>query len=106
MSGTHEGGLKAAMTNKARYGKDYYRIQGQKGGQNGYTGGFCSMTPEKRAECGRKGGLISRRGPAKPGQIKPKVKTYTPPKEVFAPTMVVEPEPKPWFKRFFRSKNG
>lgn len=65
MSGTKLGGMKAAATNKLRHGDDFYARIGRRGGQNGHTGGFCSMTPEQRAECGRKGGSISRRGPAR-----------------------------------------
>lgn len=65
MSGTKAGGMKAAATNKLRHGDDFYTRIGRRGGQNGHTGGFCSMTPEQRAECGRKGGSISRRGPAR-----------------------------------------
>lgn len=65
MSGTKAGGMKAAATNKLRHGDDFYARIGRRGGQNGHTGGFCSMTPEQRAECGRKGGSISRRGPAR-----------------------------------------
>ena len=65
MSGTKAGGIKAAKTNKERHGRDFYAKIGQKGGQNGHTGGFASMPYEKVAACGRKGGLISRRGPAK-----------------------------------------
>ena len=64
MSGTKEGGLKAAATNKAKYGKDFYKNAGRKGGQNGHTGGFFA-NPTLAREAGRKGGLISRRGPAK-----------------------------------------
>lgn len=66
MSGTKAGGKKAAVTNMKRYGKDFYRIQGAKGGRNGHTGGFASMPLEKVREAGRKGGSISRRGPSKP----------------------------------------
>ena len=62
MSGTKAGGTKAAATNKAKYGIGFYARIGAMGGHNGHTGGFCSMTPERRAECGRKGGTISRRG--------------------------------------------
>lgn len=40
MAGTKEGGLKAAATNYARHGKDFYSRIGQKGGKNGHTGGF------------------------------------------------------------------
>lgn len=62
--GTKAGGKKAAVTNKLRYGPDFYRHIGAKGGRNGNTGGFASATPEFRRECGRKGGLKSKRGPA------------------------------------------
>lgn len=65
MSGTKAGGLKAAATNKKLYGEDYYVRIGKKGGQNGHTGGFASMDPDRVSECGRKGGHISRRGPAR-----------------------------------------
>ena len=64
MAGTKEGGKKAAATNKAKYGDDFYREMGRIGGRNGHTGGFAS-NPELAREAGRRGGLISRRGPAK-----------------------------------------
>lgn len=63
------GGLKAAATNKARHGKDFYREIGRRGGMNGkgpdYKGGFAA-NPALAAIAGRKGGRISKRGPAKP----------------------------------------
>lgn len=65
MSGTRRGGMKAAATNKLKYGEGFYARIGRKGGQNGHTGGFAAMDPERVRECGRKGGSISRRGPAK-----------------------------------------
>lgn len=65
MSGTIAGGRKAAATNKERHGEDFYSRIGAKGGRNGHTGGFCSMTPVQRAEYGRKGGRKSKRGPAR-----------------------------------------
>lgn len=64
MSGTHEGGRKAAATNIEKHGKDFYRNIGRKGGLNGHTGGFAA-NPELAREAGRKGGLISKRGKAK-----------------------------------------
>lgn len=64
MTGTVKGGLKARETNLARHGKDFYKRIGRKGGQNGHTGGFAS-NPELARIAGRKGGSISRRGPAK-----------------------------------------
>lgn len=64
MTGTKAGALKAAATNKERYGKDFYRNIGRIGGSNGHTGGFNS-NPELARLAGSKGGRISRRGPAK-----------------------------------------
>lgn len=64
MPGTIEGGRKAAATNKKKYGKEFYANIGRKGGRNGHTGGFAA-NPELAKEAGRKGGKISKRGPAK-----------------------------------------
>lgn len=64
MPGTKAGGLKAGRTNIERYGKDFYRIIGAKGGHNGHTGGFAA-NPELARLAGAKGGRNSRRGPAK-----------------------------------------
>lgn len=74
MPGTRAGGLKAAITNKAKYGADFYVNNGRKGGSvSTPTGGFGSqkvgsdgLTGSERAKiAGAKGGSISRRGPAK-----------------------------------------
>ncbi len=64
MSGTKSGGLKAAQTNRLKYGDDYYSRMGRKGGQMGHTGGFAA-NPAFARIAGAKGGRISRRGPAK-----------------------------------------
>ena len=40
MGGTREGGKKAAITNRERHGKDYYKEIGYKGGKSSHTGGF------------------------------------------------------------------
>ena len=72
MSGTREGGLKAAQTHKNRHGKDYYRDIGRVGGKNGTTGGFASDVvgtdgltgPERARIAGAKGGKLSKRGKA------------------------------------------
>lgn len=64
MSGTKSGGLKASITNKAKYGNDFYRIIGAKGGRNGHTGGFYN-SPELARIAGAKGGRISKRGTKK-----------------------------------------
>ncbi len=61
MAGTKDGGRKAAATNKAKYGKDFYARIGQMGGKLGRTGGFYADR-ELAREAGRKGGRISRRG--------------------------------------------
>lgn len=64
MAGTKAGGKKAAATNKAKYGPDFYREMGRIGGRNGHTGGFAS-NPELAKIAGSIGGKISKRGPAK-----------------------------------------
>lgn len=66
MSGSKSGGLRAAKTNKLLYGEDFYKNIGAKGGKNGHTGGFGQGEAGRiRASVyGRKGGKISRRGPA------------------------------------------
>lgn len=60
MPGTKTGGLKARETNLKKYGKEFYRLIGSKGGQNGHTGGFAAR-PELARIAGAKGGRISRR---------------------------------------------
>lgn len=64
MPGTKLGGTKAAATNKAKYGKDFYARIGQMGGKLGRTGGFYANR-ELAREAGRRGGRISRRTAAK-----------------------------------------
>lgn len=64
MAGTKAGGLKAAATNKAKYGNEFYAKIGRVGGQNGHTGGFAA-NPELAKIAGAKGGKISKRGPVK-----------------------------------------
>lgn len=61
MTGTKAGGLKAAATNKNKYGNDFYKINGAKGGRNGHTGGFAA-NPALAAVAGSRGGKNSRRG--------------------------------------------
>ena len=74
MAGTRAGGLKAAKTNRKRYGKNFYRDIGRKGGsKNDGTGGFASPNigpdgltgPERASVVGVIGGHRSKRGPAK-----------------------------------------
>lgn len=64
MSGTREGGLKAADKNRKIHGSDFYARIGAMGGKNGHTGGFAS-NPELAKIAGRKGGKKSKRGPAR-----------------------------------------
>lgn len=64
MAGTREGGLKAAKTNKERYGDDYYTIRGRNGGLKSRGGGFAA-NPELARIAGAKGGRNSKRGKAK-----------------------------------------
>lgn len=61
MSGSQIGGLKAARTNKERYGNNYYAEIGAKGGRNGHTGGF-AYNRELARKAGALGGSISKRG--------------------------------------------
>lgn len=60
MAGTKDGGTKAAATNKAKHGKDFYARIGAMGGKKGRTGGFAA-NPELARIAGAKGGRISRR---------------------------------------------
>lgn len=64
MAGTSEGGIKAAKSNKEKYGEDFYARIGAKGGKRGHTGGFAA-NPELARRAGAKGGAIGRRGPIK-----------------------------------------
>lgn len=65
MSGTSEGGARAAATNKARYGSDFYVRIGQRGGKLGRTGGFYANR-ELAREAGRKGGSVRGIGKGRP----------------------------------------
>ena len=73
MAGTKIGGQKAAATNKAKHGPDFYARIGRMGGAKSGNGGFASekigrdgLTGAERAKvAGKKGGTISRRGPAR-----------------------------------------
>lgn len=63
MAGTKAGGLKAAATNKAKYGKDFYAKIGASGGKLGRTGGFAAGEEgrQRARKYGAIGGRISRR---------------------------------------------
>ena len=69
MSGTKLGGLKTRETNLKKYGSDYYKRIGAKGGRNGHTGGFAA-NPTLARLAGAKGGRKSKRGPSKNKKIK------------------------------------
>lgn len=60
MAGTVEGGKRAAATNKAKHGSDFYAKIGAMGGKKGKTGGFYA-NPELARIAGAKGGKISKR---------------------------------------------
>ncbi|WP_081801592.1 general stress protein [Arthrobacter sp. 9MFCol3.1] len=66
MAGTREGGLKAAATNKARYGDgtngkpNFYKVIGHLGGKVSKNNPF--KDHDKAVEAGRRGGQVSRRG--------------------------------------------
>lgn len=68
MSGTISGGRKAAATNKAKHGSDYYAKIGHKGGSKcrPETRWF-SLHPELAKKAGSIGGSKSKRGTAKRG---------------------------------------
>jgi hypothetical protein len=66
MAGTKHGGAKAAATNKAKYGSDFYARIGASGGKIGRTGGFYANRDLAR-KAGAMGGRISRRGKSKDG---------------------------------------
>ena len=67
MSGNLEGGRKASLTNKRKYGKDFYRRIGKMGGVKGHTGGFFANRELART-AGAIGGTKSRRLGSKNGQ--------------------------------------
>ena len=60
MPGTKAGGRKAAATNMKKYGSEFYKRIGSKGGQNGHTGGFAA-NPALARVAGAKGGRASKR---------------------------------------------
>ena len=64
MSGNSIGGKKAAARNKEKYGPDFYKKIGAKGGKLGHTGGFAAGEAgrDRASVYGAVGGRISRRG--------------------------------------------
>jgi len=63
MAGTRKGGLKAAATNKQRYGLHFYQEIGRRGGTISRGGGF-AKDPELARIAGARGGRASRRSKA------------------------------------------
>ena len=71
MTGTIQGGKRAAETNRKIHGEDFYARIGKKGGQKSTHGGFASLKPgrdgltgpERAKLVGSVGGFKSRRGP-------------------------------------------
>ena len=71
MAGTSAGGKKAAKTNKAKHGADFYARIGSKGGKLGHTGGFHKddrtwwqkvlKHPSRAQRAGKIGGTVSKR---------------------------------------------
>lgn len=62
MAGSREGGLKASQIMKEKYGEDYYRELGRRGGKiTGALKGF-SVHPDKAKEYGKTAGKKSKRG--------------------------------------------
>ena len=56
MVGTREGGLKASLSVKEKYGEDYYKVMGRKGGlKTGVKKGFAA-NPKLASLAGFKGG--------------------------------------------------
>ena len=76
MTGTKEGGRKAREKNYEKYGRDFYRKIGSKGGQNGHTGGFAANPALARIAGARGGQASSRRGTLN-GQAKKKEYIWT-----------------------------
>jgi hypothetical protein len=75
MAGTTVGGRKAVKTIKQVYGKDFYAVQGAKGGAKSRDGGFAHTVQREDGSinevgrelarvAGARGGKVSRRGPA------------------------------------------
>ena len=66
MAGTRAGGRKASITNKKKYGDDFYKRIGRQGGSKSHpeTRAFAT-NPELAKAAGAKGGKNSKRGPAR-----------------------------------------
>lgn len=60
MSGTKAGSKKAVQTILKKYGEDFFKRNGKKGGKACVPKGF-AMNKELAIESGRKGGSVSKR---------------------------------------------
>ncbi len=69
MSGTKAGGAKIRKTIEDKYGKDFWRKIGSKGGKAGGMKGF-ALNPELAKRAGQKGGRRSTRAGIKNGEGK------------------------------------
>lgn len=66
MAGTKEGGRKASITNKAKYGEDFYKNIGREGGSKARPESrYFFLHPDIAKKAGAKGGSLSRRGKSK-----------------------------------------
>lgn len=65
MSGTKEGTVKCAATNRLMHGDDFYKRIGSKGGKVKNPNKGFGFSHERAVAAGRKGGKISKRGSAK-----------------------------------------
>lgn len=72
MAGNRAGGKKAAAKNLQKYGKNYYRMIGSKGGQKKQVKKGFALHPELAVIAGAKGGRISTRTGVLNGQGKQK----------------------------------
>lgn len=103
--GTRAGGLKAAETNRKKYGEGFYSNIGAKGGRNGNTGGFAA-NPALARVAGSKGGKRSTRKGVLNGEGKthkkkfdtPETPTYKPDKPYIPP----KPKKRGLFARLFK----
>lgn len=66
MAGTKAGGIKTAKTIREKYGENFYKTMGRKGGIKSHPETrFFSMNPDIAKIAGAKGGRISKRGKAR-----------------------------------------
>lgn len=72
MPGTRPGGIKAAATNKKKYGPDFYVKIGALGGAKSTGGGFAANR-ELAREAGRKGGMKSRKRPKLSNELRQEI---------------------------------